>query len=413
MDNLAKTKLRGYELFVVITMFWAYGFVFIDRFALSMLFPQVAPDLQLNNAQMGMSMAVLAFCWGVSSWVFASLSDIFRAKKLFLVACITAFSLMCVLTGLVHSFTQLLIVRAIMGIAEGPVISLTQAITMAESHPLRRGANMGFVQGSSALAGMSFCAALVIALGEFFGWRSAFGILAVPTLILAFLIWRFIREPRLMEGEVYQRMSLKEYAAVFKNRNVWVCFLMGLGVMGCWLTNMTFQPIYLANILKFSPAQISTYFVVAGVLGFFGLWVMSMVSDKIGRKPTAIVCALVGAGSVLLFMSTHSFILIILSAVLFGIGSGQAAIGMAIIPAESVPKASAATAIGVIVFGGEIIAGTIVPSFAGRMADLYGLTAAFMVSLAFALLIFVAAFFLKETAPAKVAKMQKVMDSAG
>ncbi|MCL6479294.1 MAG: MFS transporter [Peptococcaceae bacterium] len=173
-------------------MFWAYGFVFIDRFALSMLFPQVAPDLHLNNAQMGMSMAVFALCWGVSSWIFASLSDIFRAKKLFLVAFITTFSLMSVLTGLVHSFTQLLIVRAIMGIAEGPVIALTQSITMAESHPLRRGANMGFVQASSDIAGMSFCAVLVITLASFFGWRSAFGILAVPSLILAFLIWRFI-----------------------------------------------------------------------------------------------------------------------------------------------------------------------------------------------------------------------------
>ncbi|MCL6479295.1 MAG: MFS transporter [Peptococcaceae bacterium] len=138
-----------------------------------------------------------------------------------------------------------------------------------------------------------------------------------------------------------------------------------------------------------------------------------MVSDKIGRKPTSIVYALIGAGSMLLFMSTDSFILIILSAVLFGIGAGQSAIGMAIVPAESVPKASAATAIAVIVFGGEILAGTFVPSFAGRMADLYGLTAAFKVSLAFALLIFVAACFLKETAPAKVAKMQKAMVGAG
>ncbi len=56
------------------------------------------------------------------------------------------FSLFSALSGLVSGFAMLLIFRALMGIAEGPVLPIAQSL-MVKSQPQRRGFNMGLIQG--------------------------------------------------------------------------------------------------------------------------------------------------------------------------------------------------------------------------------------------------------------------------
>lgn len=76
---------------------------------------------------------------------------------------------------------------------------------------------------------------------------------------------------------------------------------------------------------------------------------------------------------------------------------------MATVPSESVPPAQVATAMGLAMGVGEIIGGVGAPSLAGKLSDIYGLTAPLWMLTILAVLGGATALFLRETAPRLVA----------
>jgi MFS family permease len=72
---------------------------------------------------------------------------------------------------------------------------------------------------------------------------------------------------------------------------------------------------------------------------------------------------------------------------------------MATVPSESVAPAQVATAMGFVMGIGEIIGGVGGPALAGRLSDIYGLSAPLWLLAALALLGGTTALFLRETAP--------------
>ena len=104
------------------------------------------------------------------------------------------FSLCSALSGLVGGFLSLLLFRGIMGLAEGPILPLSQSPMVEASSPHRRGLNMGLLQGSAAgLLGAVVGPPLLVALAEALGWRHAFIVSLLPGLLIAWLIWRHVR----------------------------------------------------------------------------------------------------------------------------------------------------------------------------------------------------------------------------
>lgn len=117
MSNQKQSFWR-YENGILILLSLTYGLIFLDRFSITNLFPQIAGDLHLNNTQLGLTMSVVAFAWGVSSFVFSYISDILGKKKLMLVVVVFAFSLSTFFSGLAATFIGFLLARALLGIAE-------------------------------------------------------------------------------------------------------------------------------------------------------------------------------------------------------------------------------------------------------------------------------------------------------
>ena len=58
--------LIGYENRVLIILFFAFGFVFFDRLAISFLFPFMQNEMNLTNSDLGVLSAVLALTWSIS-----------------------------------------------------------------------------------------------------------------------------------------------------------------------------------------------------------------------------------------------------------------------------------------------------------------------------------------------------------
>ncbi len=116
-------------------------------------------------------------------------------RRAVLVPAILVFSLMSVFSGMVGSVMALVLVRVIMGIAEGPVASTGVAVAVEASKPSRRGMNNGIFQCMISLFGLALGPIIATRLLETHSWRSVFMIVGIPGLIMAVLMWFVVREP--------------------------------------------------------------------------------------------------------------------------------------------------------------------------------------------------------------------------
>jgi sugar phosphate permease len=105
------------------------------------------------------------------------------------------------------------------------------------------------------------------------------------------------------------------------------------------------------------------------------------------------------------FLIAHPWLMALAGFVANG-GQGIAALVLVLIPAESVSARFAGTAIGLTTLVGEIFGGTLAPAISGAIADRHGLTAPLWIAAAGAIVVFVAAMFMKETAPGKLVRAE-------
>jgi MFS family permease len=144
---------RRYENQLVLILFFTWGTVFLDRMSQLYLAPYFAPEFHLTTEQIGFLAAVVSVTWALSGLFFGALSDRF-GRRIVLIPGVILFSALSWLSGIAHSFEQLLLIRALMGVAEGPCWAVINAITEESSPPSRRGRNVGFVVSAGALVGL-------------------------------------------------------------------------------------------------------------------------------------------------------------------------------------------------------------------------------------------------------------------
>jgi MFS transporter, ACS family, hexuronate transporter len=397
---------KRYENFLVISMFLVVGLVFLDRLSLGFIFPMMSSELGMSNTQLGLTIGITGIFFGLSTLIFASLSDFLGKKKPMLIIFVFLFSVATLLSGVVGSFAALLMVRGFMGIAEGPVMPLVQSIMIAESSEKRRGFNMGVVQSSSSLIGGALAPIITVALAVSFGWRSAFYIIAIPGIILGLILWKYLREPKVAQANSEEKARSKptkaEYFRVFKTRNVWLSTVIGICNMIYILTLTAFLPTMFATSTNYQGGQIGMILGLMGLMMFIGQLGCSAISDRVGRLPSIKVFTFISIFlPIAIALYYQNFALLLISILLLSIGNGYQPLVLNVIPAESVPRAFSATAISFVILAAEILGGSSGPILAGVLADNYGPTAPLWVTAVAAAIGFVCTFGIKETAPIK------------
>ncbi|WP_160719527.1 MFS transporter [Bacillus sp. USDA818B3_A] len=395
-----------YENFLIIIMFLVVGLVFLDRLSLGFVFPFIMPDLDLNNTQLGVTVGLTGVFFGLSTLIFASLSDFLGKKKMMLVLFVFIFSIATLLTGIVGSFTSLLLIRVLMGLAEGPVMPLVQSIVMAESSEKRRGFNMGVVQSASSLIGGTLAPVVTVALAVSFGWRSSFYLIAIPGMIVGLILWIYLREPKAVSAHHAEvsvdKPTKAEFLRVFKTRNVWLNAIIGICNMMFILTLTAFLPTMFAGATDYNESQIGMLLGLMGLMMFLSQLGGPALSDRVGRLPVIKICSFIAIFlPVTIALTYQNFPLLLISMIVFAIGNGYQPLILNVIPAESVPRTFSATSISFVILTSEIIGGSAGPILAGILADKISLTAPLWVAAAAGLVAFIGTFGIKETAPAK------------
>jgi ACS family hexuronate transporter-like MFS transporter len=396
---------RRNELAAVAVLSVCWALALFDITGIDYLMPFVAPNLKLNNTQIGLLFSLYYIPFGVSSYATGVLADRFGKPRTLLISVMLAFSLASVLPGLTASFTTLLITRLIMGVLGGPILPLAQTIVAMDFPAERRGTNMGIVQNvATSLLGF-VTPILLVALADRWSWRAGFFVIAVPGLICTALIALTMRQiPVAATGANNNSPSPRHgqlVREVLRHRNVWLCIVGATLFTAFVLIGRGYLPLFFVQLRHMSPQRMGLLMSVLSVSGLILGIVFPALADRFGRKAAAITSCLLGAIFPLgaLYFSGPDAGL----AVLMFIGwapAGASILLFATIPSETVPKGSISTAIGLTFAIGTLVGGFLGPAVAGWSADRWGLQSSLLLQAGCAIAMAMVCLGLRETRPA-------------
>jgi len=175
---------KGHSYYVFILLFLLYMFDYIDRLIVVSLFPFLKTDWGLSDTQCGMLVSAVYWSILIFSFPVSIFVDRWSRKKSIGVMAVL-WSIATVACAFTKNFTQLFIARTAIGIGEAGYAPGGTAMISALFPEKKRSFMVGIWNASIPIG-----SAIGVALGGFiavkYGWRHAFGIVALPGLIISF-----------------------------------------------------------------------------------------------------------------------------------------------------------------------------------------------------------------------------------
>ncbi len=399
----APPRIARYEIAVLLLLTLANGVVAFDRLTVAYLSPYIVADLGISNAQLGLLSAALSGAVAVSSVFGGRLADRSGRRKRILLLCTILFSLGSAAGGLAATFALLFAGRAVLGIAEGPMVPISQTVMAQTSAPERRGVAMGFMQmvGAFGIAGVLGPIAAT-RLADAIGWRHTLLLSLLPGLLLALAIALVLKPDGKAEPAGGARDAGLGAALILllKVRNMRVALGVAAMVTAWLVLQNTFLAVFLTGSRHLTPAAAGTVIAMGGIAGIAGGIALPFLSDRIGRRPVMVGGCLAGVACPAALLLLPADPLLLGLAILIGwLPLGIAPLYCATVPTESVDPALATTAVGLSMGTAELFGGVVLPPIAGRVADGFGLEAVFVICIGLALAACAISLFLRETAP--------------
>lgn len=182
---------RGYTTYVFILLFLLYMFDYIDRVVVTSMFTSIERDLGISHTKSGL--LVSAVYWSIVLLTFpvSILIDRWsRSKTIGIMAVLWSLATaLCALTG---NFMQLFLTRTLIGIGEAGYAPGGTAM-ISGMYPQHKRARMMGLWNASIPLGTAIGILLGGLIASHWGWRHAFGLVAIPGLIVA-IAFLFVKD---------------------------------------------------------------------------------------------------------------------------------------------------------------------------------------------------------------------------
>ena len=272
---------------------------YTDRYVLAGVQPLVQRAFQVNDERIGS----LTFAFFIT-YMFAApltgwLGDRFPRKPLILAGALF-WSLLTLSTALVHTFGELYVRHALVGIGEASFGIFAPALLSDYWPPEQRnriltlfylalpiGAALGYILGGT--------------LGQAYGWKMPFYVAAAPGLVVVLLVWIFLREPARGATEPLKiRSDRATLSGLTHNAAYWTATL-GMAMMVFTLGGISvWMPTFLYRYGHYSLAGASQILgTITVVDGIVGTWLGGWLAQRWLRRNKAALY-LLSAWSVLL-----------------------------------------------------------------------------------------------------------------
>lgn len=384
----------------VLILSLSFGLIGLDRHMIATLFPVIADDLKLDYGDIGTVTGALAFSWGISALFMGNLSDRI-GRKTVLVASLGIVAILFGLSGLATGLATMVLIRALIGFADGAFAPASIAETLRISAPDRRGRNLGLQQMTALLFGLGIAPLVIPPLLHVVDWRWIFVMFAVPGLLLAWAGSRVLDGAAPSSGgSATLRSTVADWRAVSREGNVRLAMALMLIWLTCLITLVAFLPNYMIDHLDLAFPQMGTVMSSIGFGSALGTICLPWLSDRYGRRAVMVLGSVIVAVALLLLSLTGPDVAQLYACLFCAMFGILAMIALTVGPlcTEAVPPALAATASGVVIAVGELFGGGIAPIVAGLTADRFGIEHVLWLPIAATVVAFVLCLRIREPA---------------
>ena len=338
-----------YELGLAFLLFCTWGFVFLDRTAISFIFPVLSQDLHLSNTHIGLINMWTTIGYVVFAILFSFLADRTGNRKLMLIIAVLATSVFAGLSAVATGFLMLVLIRFLVGASEGPVLPLSMTLMSQASSPGKFGRNAAIINAGVGVMAFIVGPVIVTQLLSVTSWRVTFLLVCVPSLIFALILMKYIKPEYHQSAESSNRtVQAGErgggFWEVIKYRNVVISSLISMCALTSYWIIIAFGPTYWVEVGNLSIERMGVVSSIAGLIGMIWIFIIPILSDYIGRKPVMIVFSFAAALCPLaMYLFPEGFPAILMYVLAFNLFGALAPLFMNMIPLETVPDRLAAT----------------------------------------------------------------------
>ena len=182
---------KGYSNYVFVLLFLLYMFDYIDRMVVTSMFTSIERDWGITHTQSGMLVSAVYWAIVLLTFPVSILVDRWSRTKTIGVMGIM-WSLATALCALTGNFVQLLMARMLIGIGEAGYAPGGSAM-ISGLYPIDRRARMIGLWNAAIPLGSAIGVLLGGVIAVKLGWKHAFGIVAIPGMIVAILFF-FVKD---------------------------------------------------------------------------------------------------------------------------------------------------------------------------------------------------------------------------
>jgi len=182
---------KGYSNYVFILLFLLYMFDYIDRMVVTSMFTSIEQDWGITHTQSGLLVSAVYWAIVLLTFPVSILVDRWSRTKTIGVMAIM-WSLATALCALTGNFAQLFLARLLIGVGEAGYAPGGSAM-ISGLYPIDKRARMMGIWNASIPLGSAIGVLLGGIIAAKLGWKHAFGIVAIPGLIVA-ILFLFVKD---------------------------------------------------------------------------------------------------------------------------------------------------------------------------------------------------------------------------
>lgn len=373
-----------YGWVVVITFFTTGIVLWGVRFSFGVFFKSLEAEFELSRATTSSIFSVYMVFGGVFTIVGGLALDRYGPKIIILLmGLFTGLSLL--LTGLTTGVWQLFITYSLLLAMGSSAMYVTTMSTISRWFNRKRGLALGIASSGAGL-GMVVMAPFATYLITSFDWRVSYIIIGIGAWLLVIPLSMLLKKDPAEIGALPDGVKPDEVvieAEKGTSPGAGLLLLPALKTRSFWLIIFTWvlfaSSVFLllthivphAIDIGFSAGEAATILSLIGITVIAGRVMMGIISDRIGRKRGAVICALAQAGAMLWLMWVQELWMFYLFALIFGFAYGGMGPTMAALVGDTFGLRRIGSVIGVLDAGFNIGA-AIGPAIGGLIFDVSG-----------------------------------------
>lgn len=283
------------------------------EFATMSLLPYFARDLHIDEPRAGHVISAYALGVVVGAPLIAILSARLPRRTL-LIGLMTVFAIGNALSALAHSYSMLLLVRFFSGLPHGAYFGVASLVAASLVPDERRTQAVGRVMLGLTVATI-IGVPVATWLGQAFGWRFGFAIVAVLALITAGLAIAIVPRDQAHAGA----SPLRELGALRRGQ-VWLTLAIGAIGFGGLFSVYTYLTATLTAVTHVSAALAPVVLAAFGVGMTVGNLVVPRFADKRLMRTGGVLLLFMAVVLALYTIAAHNFIAVTLDVFAIGLG---------------------------------------------------------------------------------------------